>query len=94
MFYIVFCLTERAYNLAQNLVRNEIREQLTIEAFYKQCYIKFGDPDKAIVACCKLKKIRQRNIPFFVFLGNFSNTALKANTDKEEKSFALKEIVN
>ena len=50
LFYAVTQLTERAQNLAQELVRNEMQEWPTMDAFYKWCYTKFGDPDMVITA--------------------------------------------
>ena len=58
LFYAVTWLTERAQNLAQEPVRNKIQEWPTMDAFYKWCYIKFGDPDAVITARRELKEMR------------------------------------
>ena len=94
LFYAVTRLTERAQNLAQESVRNEIQEWPTMDAFYKWCHIKFGDPDAAITAHRELKEMRQRNLPFLIFSGDFLNIAAKTTINKEGKILALKEAIN
>ena len=60
-----------------------------METFYKWCYTKFGDPDAAITAQRELKEIKQRNLPFAIFLGDFLNTVVKTNMDEEGKILIL-----
>ena len=65
-----------------------------MDAFYEWCYTKFDDPNIAITAYRELKEMRQRNLPFLIFLGNFLNVAAKTIIDKEGKVLALKEVIN
>ena len=50
LFYAVSRLTGRARNLAQEPVRNDLKEWTLMETFYEWCRTKFGDPDAAITA--------------------------------------------
>ena len=65
-----------------------------MDAFYEWCRTKFGDPDAVITARRELKEMRQRNLPFLIFLGDFLNVAAKTTIDKEGKVLALKEAIN
>ena len=94
LFYAVTRLTERARNLAQKPVRNEIKEWPTMDAFYEWCRTKFGDPDAAMTARRELKEMRQRNLPFSTFSGDFLNVAAKTTMDEEGKVLALEEAIN
>ena len=38
--------------------------------------------------------MKQRNLPFATFSGDFLNTVAKTNMDEEEKILALKESIN
>ena len=94
LFYAVTRLTEKAQNLAQKPVRNKMQEQPTIDTSYKQFYTKFGDPDAAITARRELKEMRQRNLLFLIFLGDFLNIAAKTTINEEGKILALKKVIN
>ena len=59
LFYAVSQLTGRARNLAQEPVRNNLKEWTLIKTFYKWCHTKFGDPNAAITARRELKEIKQ-----------------------------------
>ena len=87
-------LTGKARNLAQELVRNNLKEWTLMEIFYEWCRTKFGDPDAAITAQRELKEMKQQNLPFTTFLGDFLNTIVKTNIDEEGKILALKELIN
>ena len=65
-----------------------------MDTFYEWCYTKFSNPDTAITARRELKEMRQRNLPFLIFLGDFLNVAAKTTIDKEGKVLALKEAIN
>ena len=94
LIYIVLRLEKRIYNLAIKPIRNRIVEQPNIDSFYKQYCIKFGDLDKAITIQQELKKIKQKNILFLTFLGDFLNIAAKTIIDKEKKILALEKDIN
>ena len=87
-------LTDRARNLAQELVRNDLKEWTLIKTFYEWCHTKFGDPDAAITAWRELKEIKQWNLPFIIFLGDFLNTVAITNINEEGKILVLKELIN
>ena len=94
LFYAVNRLTDRARNLVQEPVRNNMKERPTMDAFYDWCRVKFGDPDAAMTARRELKEMRQKNIPFSTFSDDFLNTAAKTTMDEERKILALEEAVN
>ena len=71
-----------------------MKDQPTINTFYKWCYTKFGDPDAAMTARQELKEMRQRNLSFLTFLGDFLNVAAKTTINEEGKVLALKEAIN
>ena len=50
LFYAVSQLIGKARNLAQEPVRNNLKEWTLMETFYKWCYTKFGDPNAAMTA--------------------------------------------
>ena len=58
LFYAVSQLTGRARNLAQEPVRNNLKEWTSMETFYEWCHTKFGDPDAAMTAQRELKEIK------------------------------------
>ena len=94
LIYAVSRLTERARNLAMEPVRNGMMEWPSMDSFYEWCRTKFGDPDKAMTARRELKEIRQKNIPFSTFSGDFLNIAAKTTMDEEGKILALEEGIN
>ena len=65
-----------------------------MDTFYEWCYTKFGNPNIVITAHQELKEIRQRNLPFLTFLGDFLNVIAKTTIDKEGKVLALKKVIN
>ena len=56
--------------------------------------MKFSDLDTAITAYRELKEIKQRNLSFLIFLGDFLNVTAKTTINEEGKVLALEKAIN